>query len=77
MPEEPRVGRWPRRGRAGALLRRGRGTALGALLGTLIIALIENGIVTFSNNREYRLGIIGAAILLAVALERVSASRRT
>lgn len=61
----------------GASLAGGRGTALGALLGTLIIALIENGIVTFSNNREYRLGIIGAAILLAVALERVSASRRT
>ncbi len=61
----------------GASLAGGRGTALGALLGTLIIALIENGIITFSNNREYRLGIIGAAILLAVALERVSARRRT
>ncbi len=61
----------------GASLAGGRGTAMGALLGTLIISLIENGIITFSSNREFRLGIIGGAILLAVALERVSARRRT
>ncbi|MGN6625407.1 MAG: ABC transporter permease, partial [Tepidisphaeraceae bacterium] len=55
----------------GASLSGGRGSALGALLGTLIIAMIENGIITFSNNREYRQVIIGAAIIVAVALERV------
>jgi ribose/xylose/arabinose/galactoside ABC-type transport system permease subunit len=60
----------------GASLAGGRGTAIGALLGTLIIALIENGIITFSNNREYRLGIIGSAILLAVAIERLGSRRR-
>lgn len=56
----------------GASLLGGRGTALGALLGTLIIALIENGIVILRLAQEYRLIIIGVAIILAVALDRLS-----
>jgi ribose/xylose/arabinose/galactoside ABC-type transport system permease subunit len=55
----------------GASLVGGRGTALGALLGTLIIALIENGILILRLAQEYRLIIIGLAIVLAVALERL------
>ena len=56
----------------GASLLGGRGTALGALLGTLIIALIENGIVILRLAQEYRLIIIGLAILVAVSLDRLS-----
>ncbi len=56
----------------GASLSGGRGTALGALLGTLVIALIENGIYILHLQQEYRLIIIGVAIIVAVALDRVS-----
>ena len=56
----------------GASLAGGKGTAIGALLGTLIIALIENGILILRLAQEYRLIIIGLAIVVAVALERLS-----
>ncbi|MGB8353955.1 MAG: ABC transporter permease [Chthoniobacteraceae bacterium] len=60
----------------GASLLGGRGTALGALLGTLVIALIENGIIILRLAQEYRLVIIGFAIIVAVALDRLSAYLR-
>jgi len=60
----------------------GRGTALGALLGALVIKLIENGIdilrainlglFTLPVSKEYGQIIIGVAILLAVAVDRLS-----
>lgn len=56
----------------GASLAGGRGTAIGAILGTLVIALIENGIFILHLEQEYRLIIIGIAIIVAVALDRVS-----
>ncbi|MDF3056579.1 MAG: rbsC 1 [Rariglobus sp.] len=56
----------------GASLIGGRGTAIGALLGTLIIALIENGIIILRMAQEYRLIIIGLAIVVAVSLDRLS-----
>jgi ribose/xylose/arabinose/galactoside ABC-type transport system permease subunit len=56
----------------GASLTGGRGTAIGALLGTLVIALIENGIIILRLAQEYRLIIIGLAIIVAVALDRLS-----
>ena len=56
----------------GASLSGGRGTALGALLGTLIIALIQNGIYILHLQEEYRLIITGVAIIIAVALDRFS-----
>jgi len=56
----------------GASLIGGRGTALGALLGTLIIALIENGIIILRLAQEYRLVIVGLAIIVAVSLDRFS-----
>ena len=61
----------------GASLVGGRGTALGALLGTLVIALIENGILILRLAQEYRLIIIGLAIILAVSLDRLSAYLRS
>jgi ribose/xylose/arabinose/galactoside ABC-type transport system permease subunit len=60
----------------GASLAGGRGSAIGALLGTLIIALIENGIVILRLAQEYRLVIIGFAIIIAVSLDRLSARFR-
>ncbi|HTE04717.1 MAG TPA: ABC transporter permease, partial [Planctomycetota bacterium] len=66
----------------GASLAGGRGTALGALLGALIIKLIENGIdilhelplgfATLPLGKEYGKIIIGVAILLAVAVDRLA-----
>lgn len=61
----------------GASLLGGRGTAIGALLGTLIIALIENGIIILRLAQEYRLVIIGLAIIVAVSLDRLSAYLRS
>lgn len=60
----------------GASLLGGRGTAIGALLGTLVIALIENGIVILRLAQEYRLVIIGLAIILAVSLDRLGSMLR-
>ena len=56
----------------GASLSGGRGTALGALLGTLVLALIQNGIYILHLQEEYRLIITGIAIIIAVALDRFS-----
>jgi ribose/xylose/arabinose/galactoside ABC-type transport system permease subunit len=56
----------------GASLTGGRGTALGALLGALVIRLIENGILILKLNRDYSSIIIGAAIIVAVAMDQLS-----
>ena len=56
----------------GASLIGGRGTALGALLGALVIKLIENGIYILKLNQEYSSIIIGIAIIVAVAVDRFS-----
>lgn len=71
----------------GASLTGGRGTALGALLGALIIKLIENGIVlvrevnlglfSFRLSMEYSKIVIGVAIIVAVAVDRLSDYIRT
>lgn len=66
----------------GASLSGGRGTALGGVLGALIIKLIENGISILKQinfglfwlpiSKEYTKIIIGIAIVLAVAIDRFS-----
>jgi ribose/xylose/arabinose/galactoside ABC-type transport system permease subunit len=61
----------------GASLTGGRGTALGALLGALILALIENAINILHLNQEYKTGIVGTAIILAVALDNLSTLLRS
>ena len=53
----------------GASLLGGRGTAFGALLGTLVIAIIGNGIFTLQLPEENRSIIVGGAILIAAALD--------
>ena len=60
----------------GASLAGGRGTAVGALLGTLIIALIENAISITRLNQEWKLGIVGLAIIVAVALDSLGGRLR-
>ncbi|MBK9128751.1 MAG: ABC transporter permease [Phycisphaerales bacterium] len=57
----------------GASLTGGRGSAVGALLGTLVIALIANGIVILEIDQNYTEIIKGAVIVIAVVLDRVSA----
>ena len=63
----------------GASLTGGRGTALGALLGALIIQLISSGIVILGIDQNYSQIIIGAVVILAVLLDQTNrwlASRR-
>jgi ribose transport system permease protein len=56
----------------GASLSGGRGTALGALLGTLIIAMIEDGIIALKWKVEYQLIIVGGAIVVAASIDSFS-----
>lgn len=66
----------------GASLDGGRGTALGAILGALIMKLIDNGIgnmrpinlglFTLKLSQQYSMIITGIAILLAVGIDRFS-----
>lgn len=56
----------------GASLSGGRGTALGALLGTLVLAMIENAIQITGYDQSYKLIIVGLSIIIAVALDRLS-----
>lgn len=60
----------------GASLAGGRGTAIGALLGTLILAMIENGINIVHLNQEWKLGIVGLSIIAAVVLDHVGGQWR-
>ncbi len=56
----------------GASLSGGRGSALGALLGALIIQTIGNGIIILEIDQNYSQIIIGAVIVVAVVLDRVN-----
>jgi ribose transport system permease protein len=60
----------------GASLAGGRGTALGALLGALIIQVINNGIIILNIDQNYSQIIIGAVIVLAVLLDRINHALR-
>lgn len=54
----------------GASLSGGRGTALGAVLGALIIRLIVDGIVILGLDQNYSQIIVGSVIVFAAALDR-------
>lgn len=54
----------------GASLSGGRGTALGAVMGAVIIQLIDNGILLLGVNGAYRDIVIGAAIVAAVVVDQ-------
>lgn len=56
----------------GASLSGGRGTALGTLLGAVLIKMIDQGIVILRIDQNYARIIIGAVIILAVALDQLN-----
>jgi ribose transport system permease protein len=56
----------------GVSLLGGKGSALGATLGALLIVLIQQAISTLHFDENYEWIIIGVAIILAVVLDRVS-----
>jgi ribose transport system permease protein len=57
----------------GASLSGGRGTALGAVLGALIIRLIVDGIVILDLDQNYSQIIVGSVIVAAATLDRAQA----
>jgi ribose/xylose/arabinose/galactoside ABC-type transport system permease subunit len=57
----------------GASLTGGKGTALGALLGALIIQMIDSGIVILGIDQNYSQIIIGAVVIIAVVLDQLNA----
>jgi len=56
----------------GASLSGGKGSALGALLGALIIKMIDSGIVILGIDQSYSRIIIGAVVILAVVLDQLN-----
>ena len=50
----------------------GKGSALGAVLGAILIALIHQAILTLHWEQNYESIIVGAAIIIAVVLDRFS-----
>ena len=56
----------------GASLSGGRGSALGALLGALIIKMIATGIVILGIPQSWSQIIIGAVVILAVVLDKLN-----
>lgn len=60
----------------GVSLNGGRGTALGACLGALLIVLFRQAVVTLHLDTKYEWVIIGLAIIVAVLLERLTRGRK-
>jgi ribose transport system permease protein len=56
----------------GASLSGGKGSALGALLGALVIQMIATGIVILGIDQNYSQIIIGAVVILAVVLDQLN-----
>ena len=56
----------------GASLSGGKGSALGALLGALIIQMISSGIVILGIDQNYSQIIIGSVVIIAVLLDQVN-----
>lgn len=60
----------------GASLLGGTGTAIGAVLGALMITVIQNGVNLIGINSFWQGSVTGVAILIAVLIDRFSKSRR-
>jgi len=56
----------------GASLSGGKGSALGALLGALVIQMISTGIVILGIDQNYSQIIIGAVVIIAVVLDQLN-----
>jgi ribose transport system permease protein len=54
----------------GASLSGGKGSALGAILGALIIQMISSGIVILGIDQNYSQIIIGSVVIVAVLLDQ-------
>lgn len=59
----------------GVSLNGGRGSAIGAVLGALLIAMIRQAITTLNLNSNYEYIIIGTSLVLAVFLDSLSRRR--
>lgn len=57
----------------GASLMGGKGSAISAMLGAMLISLINQSILTLNQPEDYRYIIIGFAIIIAVVLDRLGA----
>jgi len=55
----------------GASLSGGRGSALGAILGALLVQLIDNGMLILDIDQNYNQIVMGSAIVLAVVLDQL------
>lgn len=60
----------------GASLSGGEGTMLGTVLGVLIIGVLRNGLILLGISPFWQETIIGLVIILAVAIDKWTASRR-
>ncbi|MBV9129034.1 MAG: hypothetical protein JO298_01450, partial [Verrucomicrobia bacterium] len=58
----------------GASLVGGKGTALGAFLGAVILQMISNGLVILNIPQNYSQIVIGAVVILAVLLDQFNAT---
>jgi ribose transport system permease protein len=58
----------------GASLVGGKGTALGALLGAIILQMISNGLVILNIPQNYSQIVIGAVVIAAVLLDQLNAA---
>ncbi len=56
----------------GASLSGGKGSALGAVLGALLIQMISSGIVILGIDQNYSQIIIGAVVIIAVVLDQIN-----
>jgi ribose/xylose/arabinose/galactoside ABC-type transport system permease subunit len=57
----------------GASLSGGKGSALGAFLGALVIQMISTGLVILEINQDYSQIVIGAVVILAVVFDQFNA----
>lgn len=60
----------------GASLSGGEGTILGTVLGVLIIGVLRNGLILLGISPFWQTTIIGLVIIIAVAIDKWTASRR-
>lgn len=54
----------------GAALSGGRGSAVGAVLGAILVQLIDNGMIILQIDQSYNQIVMGSAIILAVAIDQ-------
>jgi ribose/xylose/arabinose/galactoside ABC-type transport system permease subunit len=59
----------------GASLNGGRGTVLGTIIGTLLISFLRNGCTLLGISTNVQLIVIGAIIIVAVAVDQMARSR--